>query len=248
MQYFNNVFCFLSLNFYYIQQQIYTFFYLRIDNFNPLLLCVVFFTGALTALNPCFLSILPLSVSYSLNQQIDKRFNNNFFILGIVTIYIALTFLIHLLQIQYTYFLSLLPLVSSVLLIFLGLNFLNIFNYSQLLPISLLQSFSSFLPRNLLLNNYLAGCLLGCNALPCSTPLTIVIILLLSHSSNLIFKLLYFFSYTTGLIVSIFFIINTVINYLMKYSIYRVWNFIVPLTGFFVLTSGFVAFLENCYN
>nr|QCI06981.1 Thiol:disulfide interchange protein [Haraldiophyllum bonnemaisonii] len=49
---------------YTIQQTISSIISLQSNIFSPLTIILIFLSGLLTSLNPCFISVLPLSVSY----------------------------------------------------------------------------------------------------------------------------------------------------------------------------------------
>lgn len=202
-----------------------------------------FFAGLLTILNPCFISIVPLSVSYlnSYKQQIYK----NIFILGLVTSILVTILVTNLISFNYFIYLIRIPLLSLVILILLSLNLLQILNFSFYFSIPGINTKWIVSKSNLWIQCYLIGLLIGLTTVPCSSPILTIIHFWLHSSSKIFILLIYLSSYFIGCILPLLSILYIFINYWQARILVYISNTINPLMGFLTLTCSLFFLLEK---
>nr|YP_010903580.1 thiol:disulfide interchange protein [Hypnea wynnei]WCH56432.1 thiol:disulfide interchange protein [Hypnea wynnei] len=196
----NTVINFLEMKSYYLQQKIYILFYSRL-NYSYLYSCTLSLIGGiLTFLNPCLISILP--ISFSSIQKINKKNYKNAFIYGLTTSNIIVIIIITIFAQFYSRIAFYIPIFSSILTICIGLNLLD-----------LLQINFSFLNKwleikkdnNYYITNWITGFTIGINSLTCSTPILTTITVWLNYSPSALWGGLYILFFLTGYTLPVFF-------------------------------------------
>nr|QCI07173.1 Thiol:disulfide interchange protein [Hypnea pannosa] len=197
----NNIINFLEIKSYYLQQQIHILFYSRLNYFYLYSCTLSLVGGILTFLNPCLISILPISLSSMKNIQI-KKYQNVFFY-GIISSNIIIIIIITIFMQSYNTITIYIPIFSSVLTISIGLNLLE-----------LLQLDFSFLNKQLQINKeynsfittWITGFTIGVNSSTCSTPILTTIIVWLNYSYNILWAVSYILFYLIGYSLPVFFL------------------------------------------
>nr|YP_009298005.1 cytochrome c biogenesis protein transmembrane region [Plocamium cartilagineum]AOM67943.1 cytochrome c biogenesis protein transmembrane region [Plocamium cartilagineum] len=245
MLYINNILSFFDIKLYYLQQKIYLLLSVHINNFTPTVFILLFLGGLLTSLNPCFISLLPITFSYIFGQK-SKQINQNFFTLGIVTSSILIVSITLGLNNQYKKIISVLPFISSIFPIFIGLSLLQVFNLSVLFTY-----FNNIAVKinikNSIIQDYLFGSILGLSISSCSTPILLTVLFWLSNTNQLIIGLVYLCCYLSGYIVPLLLLLNIFLKYNQLNKIVYTWNILIPISGSLVLGIGIFSFLENCF-
>lgn len=202
-----------------------------------------FLAGLLTVLNPCFISIIPLSVSYlnSYKQQIYK----NIFVFGLVTSMLVTILITNFISHNYFIYLTRIPLLSLVILIFLSLNLLQILNFSSYFTILSTNTKWITSQGNLWIQCYFVGLVIGFTTIPCSSPTLTIIHFWLYSSSKMFIFFAYISSYFIGCILPMLLILYIFINYLQASILVYVSNTVTPLMGFFILTFSLFFLLEK---
>nr|YP_009295876.1 cytochrome c biogenesis protein transmembrane region [Schimmelmannia schousboei]AOM64811.1 cytochrome c biogenesis protein transmembrane region [Schimmelmannia schousboei] len=232
--------------FYYIQQQIYKFLSLELNHFTPLILILLLISGFCTSINPCFLSTLPLTLSY-INTQSSRTINKKLIIFGLMNSSIITILMAVLLGKEYNYIKQTIPVISSILIITIALNLLQIFNPFQLFINFLNQITIYKLSQEPKLQDYTIGLISGFSSASCSTPLSIIILFWLSKSHNIILGFLYLLCYLLGYITPFFCIFYFTINYINFNSLSQMWKKIIPISASIVLSIGIFNLLETIF-
>nr|QCI05606.1 Thiol:disulfide interchange protein [Cryptopleura ramosa] len=230
---------------YNLQHKIYYLLFSEVSSFNFVIFILIFFSGILTSLTPCFMSILPLSISY-INIDYKYNINKNIFILGLITSLLVILLLANFISYQYYSYIIKIPLLSSLILILLSLNLIQIVDFSYIFSF-----FTKFLNKiytnHILLKSYLLGCLLGLTAFPCSTSILLVFVFWINHSANFFLLFLYWIIYLLGCIIPLIFIVNIAIVYMRSNLILSIWRFLLPFSGFIMLFASLFSFFDKVF-
>nr|QCI04968.1 Thiol:disulfide interchange protein [Callithamnion tetricum] len=231
---------------YYMQQEICNIVNLNTHSHRIISYLFIFISGLITSLNPCFLSILPISLSYLNMKKIDEA-NKVSFILGIFTSFIFLLIITHLISYRYHSNLSGIPLISSIIVIILGLSFLQIVDLS-IYNLFIVNQFKLSIAYSNFSQDYLVGLFCSLTTLPCSTPIILTVLFWLSHADSFFLSMIYLITYLIGSFISIFTLITFTFNSISKFFIFRFWNILFPLSGFIILFNGTLSLLEKIYS
>lgn len=230
---------------YNLQQLISSLLFIKINSLNWSIILLLLFAGFLTSLTPCFLSILPLSISY-INAERNNYLYKNFFIAGIITSVLFFLIISNFINYSYLVYLSRLPFLSFIILILISLNLLQIVDFSYYFQIFNNQRiYSSY--SNKFLQNYIIGLIIGFSTIPCSSPIVLLVNFWLHLSNNILFFILYFSLYFCGCIIPFIVIFYFVINIFQTYVLIYIWNIMIPLSGFFILSFSVLFFLEKIF-
>lgn len=206
-----------------------------------------FLAGIVTLLNPCFISVIPLSISYinSYRENIYK----SYFVAGLVTSILVVIFITNFLSYNYFSYFARVPLLSLLILIILSLNLLQILNFSFYLEVLNMNIECIFhknsLLSSMLLQCYFIGLVIGFTTVPCSSPIFTIIHFWLYNSHQIFLLLFYLIAYFTGCIFLLILIFYVFINYLQVYIIANISSTITPLVGFVTLTFSLFFLLEK---
>lgn len=228
---------------YILHQLVNWFLYMKLYFQSPLFICFILFSGIVAGLNPCIISMLPLILSYS-NRDNRGLMSYSFFIFGVLSVELISGCIVSIIGYRYYIFSITLPLLSAVLLIFLGLMMLRV------LPSSIWNtiSFSSrlFYISNIHLRYFLIGVLLTINTLTCTLPIVLTVFNLLLAINNSLTIILYSIIYTFGYICPVLFFC-AVIEYVIDVRFFKVFiisKWYTLLGGSFILTSNVFKFLR----
>lgn len=234
---------------YNLQQKIYYLLSLELSLFNPFIFILIFCSGILTSFTPCFLAILPLSISY-LNIGTDSRDSNNIskniFISGLITSLLIILLLANFISYQYYSYIATIPLLSSFILILLSCNLMQILNFSYFFSL-INNSINTIYTDNIFLKNYLLGFIVGFGIFPCSTSVLLVFVFWVNHSTNLFLLFYYLLIYLLGCILPFILILNIAISYIQSNIILSIWRFLIPFSGSIMLFFSLFSFLEKLF-
>jgi len=230
---------------YSLEQKISLLLFFKITSLTPFIFLLLFCAGLLTSLTPCFISIIPLAFSY-LNTNSNLRINKNFFILGLFTNLLFIIISSNFISYNYIFYSTRIPFISFLILLLVSLNLLQVLNLSPFFKF-LFFDYNKVVKRNLILNSYITGIIIGFSTLPCSTPLVVLINFWLYHMNELWLSLFCLFVYLLGCILPFFLIFNFFLDYLQVYIIAFLWKIITPSMGFIVLTLSLFFFFEKIF-
>lgn len=231
----------INLQLYYLEQHMHIAFIHNMDNITISLFILLFISGILTSMNPCMISVLPLTISY-MNYQRNNYYRTSFFILGITNSFIIIIIFTSLLQkISVS-----IPTISSIYMIIIGLSLLNIIAIN-FVPLKT-NSIDSF-PLQNIIKDYIIGLLIGLNSCSCSTPIAATVTFWISKSSFASLSVIYFFCYLLGYILPLIIIANQSINYINQKlkNTQSNWLTIVPFSGSIMIGLGTLSLLQNIF-
>nr|YP_009398383.1 thiol:disulfide interchange protein [Lophocladia kuetzingii]ARW67569.1 thiol:disulfide interchange protein [Lophocladia kuetzingii] len=246
------IFTFFNFNYFFDKYEIYL--YLLQQQLSQLLVqpsqysyfftfIIFLFFGFLTICSPCFLSIIPLVISY-INSQVNQNFNKILFILGLISSFMSIIYVNKFLN--YYIFSSILPIFFSFILCLFSLNLMQIFDIS-FISIGINRYIGLFKPVNQYIQNYLMGIVLGFSSIPCNTSIIFIFTFFIKNLSNSLDSLVYSFAYLLGIFCPLLIIFN--IKFLSRLisllSFY--WNFIIPLSGSFIFISSLYSILSKLF-
>lgn len=226
---------------YIVHQLINRLLYMKLFFYSPFFILFVLFSGCLTAMNPCIVSMLPI-LSLYLDIDHEKGSNLFFILFGLLFTELFAGSIISAIGYYYYTFLKGLPLLLSFLYIVLGLSILQVF-FFDLLKLSFSSNF--FYISNLYLRNFLFGVLLAINTLPCTLPIFLTIFNLLLLSNNFMFLVVYSTLYILGYIspILLFYFLLQNIQNLSLGKMLNISKVYILLGGGFLLSSGLFKFL-----
>nr|YP_009397977.1 thiol:disulfide interchange protein [Gredgaria maugeana]ARW67163.1 thiol:disulfide interchange protein [Gredgaria maugeana] len=214
------------------------------DEQNIFFLILIFLLGLLTVLTPCFISILPLALSY-LNSNKNYHLNMSLFITGLLMSFISLVIFSNL--VGSSFFIYKLPVVSDLILVLVALDLMKILNLSKFIR-SLNFNGSIDFNYHPLVQSYLTGVVIGSTALPCNTSILIILTYLLHSVHSFFLVLLYLFFYLIGCILPLLLILNVRVHY-KNFSIsFFIWKLIFPLSGSFLFIFSCFSLLKSIFT
>nr|QCI09039.1 Thiol:disulfide interchange protein [Inkyuleea mariana] len=235
----------VEMKLFYFQQQISYLLSLQINIFTPLVFILLFSAGILTSVNPCFISIIPLSLSY-ISSTNTANFDKNFFISGLINSFVILILITNFISSKYVLFKIAIPILSSLLMILVALNLLQILNFTYFF-IHLNNTNIKLIFKGPRFKSYIIGSIIGFSVLPCSTTIMIIISFWLSHSIYIIYGLIYLLIYILGCIIPIFILLNLRLLNLNLDFISQLWNIIISISGSIILGLGLFSLLEKIF-
>lgn len=239
----NNFVASFEIQIYYLQQIIYNFLYSELDHFTPYLFTLLLTGGLLTSINPCFISMLPLSISYISNKK-KVNIAKYSFLAGLMSSLISIVGFSILLNNYYNKLILNIPIFSSLLIIIIGLNLLQILDLNSFTLHRLkINQFNI----NLTTSSFIIGLIFGLNSFSCSTPILATILLWLSNTHHILLGTIYITSYLIGYTIPIITLIKTTISYSNMKVISKTWNYIIPVSGSFILGIGIFSLLEKIF-
>lgn len=211
------------------------------NNSSILLLALIsFIFGFVTVLTPCFISIIPLTLSYFSVQQ-NSLVNIIIFSLGLSTS--SCVFILSTNVIGFYSILSRFSLLSKLFTIVLSLDFMNIISFSNIYTFLKLPKNINF-NENIFLNTYCIGLMMGFSALPCNTSIFFIISFLVNNIHDIFILSMYFFIYIIGFITPLFLILtfklySTNVTFLSGF-----WNLISYFAGSFLFIFSLSSLLD----
>nr|YP_010851152.1 thiol:disulfide interchange protein [Aphanocladia delicatula]WGH14150.1 thiol:disulfide interchange protein [Aphanocladia delicatula] len=214
------------------------------DEQNVFFLMLIFLLGLLTVFTPCFISILPLALSY-LNANKYYRLNMSLFIAGLLTSFMGLILLSNL--VGSSFFIYKLPILSDLILVLVALDLMKILNFSKFIKF---LNFNSSIDFNYhpTVQSYLTGVVIGSTSLPCNTSVLIIVTYLLHSVHSFFLVFLYLFFYLIGCVLPLLLILNVRFNY-QNFSIsFFIWKLIFPLSGSFLFIFSCFSLLKSIFT
>nr|YP_009396737.1 thiol:disulfide interchange protein [Ophidocladus simpliciusculus]ARW65923.1 thiol:disulfide interchange protein [Ophidocladus simpliciusculus] len=225
---------------YFFQQYLYKFLFIS-DTFyiffSPFILLMLGFT---TVLTPCFLSILPLIVSYA-NSQVNKPIKKSLFIFGLVNSYIIIIILSNFFD--FYLLLSKLPTIAFVIIFLVSLNLMQVINFSFFYT-TLFKNIFVSKNYSIYFYSYFMGIFISFSSLPCNTSIIFLVILWLKSLNNFFIFLLYLLVYLFGCIMPLYIVLYLKSNYKDFDILVKIWNLIFPLSGSFLFIFSLLSLLK----
>lgn len=209
-------------------------------------IAIIFLAGLLTSLTPCMLSMLPITIGYiggySAKGRISAAIQSSWFSLGLATTLAGLGIAAASLGRVYGQVGLGLPIIVSLVAIFMGLNLLEI------LPLQF-PSFGSsdWIAEELpaAVRSYLLGLTFGLVASPCSTPVLASLLAWIANTQDLILGGGLLLSYTGGYVAPLI-VAGTFTASLKKLLELRRWSgWINPVSGALLLGFGVFSLLSR---
>nr|UAD85501.1 thiol:disulfide interchange protein [Gracilaria edulis] len=238
-----NVIGILNLQLYFIEQNCYSLLTHEINNHKTTTFILLLISGLITSLNPCSLSIIPISLSYIYSKKLYNK-QKQIFILGIISNTILTIILFQLLHKQYINLSNNLPILSYTVTILISLNLLKIIEINNIFNIDNLHKNMSFIP---FLYNYMSGLIIGINSASCTLPIILIILFWISYCDSWILGIIYMIVYLIGYTLPIYLIINHVLNLSIIKKIPYVWNNINLWSGCLMLGYSIFSLLNILY-
>nr|YP_009396330.1 thiol:disulfide interchange protein [Polysiphonia scopulorum]ARW65516.1 thiol:disulfide interchange protein [Polysiphonia scopulorum] len=233
--FFFNIFDSYAVVIYSLQQYLAQVVLLSHD-YNRTISYVIFFSlGFVTIFTPCFFSILPLLFLYiNVPKSHDKSLL--YCILGLLTSFCLLIFSTH--SFSSSFIFRQLPIFSYLVLIILSLDFMKILNFSSFY-LNLLSLVNSTPRQTFSISSYFIGFVIGLSSLPCSTPVLLLVNLLLFSYTNMLFVMISVLFYLLGFIISFLIIFNLKFLHPKVFSFSFMWDY-------FISVSGSILFIISC--
>nr|YP_010619400.1 Thiol:disulfi de interchange protein [Xiphosiphonia pinnulata]WAX03413.1 Thiol:disulfi de interchange protein [Xiphosiphonia pinnulata] len=226
--------------FYVLQKQLSFLLFVSSNEQGILFAMLLFFLGLITVFTPCFLSLLPLALSY-INSKKNYGLNISLFITGLLTSFLILIVCTNF--VGFSFFIYKLPVLSYLILILVSLDLMKIVNISKLTsPFS--QYILMFSVDNTSLQSYLMGLIIGSSSLPCNTSIIIVVTLLLNKLNNIFLFSLYLLMYLTGCVFPLLLILKIEFDYHKFAFLFFIWKSIFPVTGSFLFVFSCLSLLK----
>lgn len=226
----------LETLFYFLQQNLSQIISYELNHFKIYIFILLFFSGIFTSINPCLISIIPISILYMIESK-----NKSGFILGLLSSIISVIILALIVYNYYHKLINNIPILSSLLMIIIGLNLLNILQFQNIyLNTNDLYKTKFYL----IFKNYITGFIIGLSSSTCSTPILINILFWISYSNNLLLGITYICFYLTGYIFPLLFLINISISSMKLHIINKMWNYFIPFNGSIILSIGIFSLLN----
>nr|YP_010865348.1 cytochrome c biogenesis protein transmembrane region [Campylaephora boydenii]WGT74098.1 cytochrome c biogenesis protein transmembrane region [Campylaephora boydenii] len=231
----------INIVFYLLEHKLYSNLSFYYDQFNLLKLLSLFFIGIFTSLTPCFISVLPAVLSSTV------AFNNfNIFIklslfTGLITSLVGIIIILYLGNGKFDNILRKIPLISSFIFIWIALNLLEIISLAFVVNhIDLVKN-----NNNIYLKSYLTGFGLGFSCLPCNCSLILTTILWLYNSDKIVESLIYLLIYLFSCLLPFIVIFFLPFRLLKFQKFIMLWDSIIGLGGFYMLTMGCFIFFQQ---
>nr|YP_009395091.1 thiol:disulfide interchange protein [Bryothamnion seaforthii]ARW63859.1 thiol:disulfide interchange protein [Bryothamnion seaforthii] len=199
----------------------------------------LFCLGFVTILTPCFISLMPLVLSYS-NSKGNKYFNKYAFIFGIISSFLLIIILSNFLSLYI--FINKLPIVSYLILVFISLNLMQILDFSFIFSF-FSHHLMSFSILHVETNSYTIGFVIGLSSLPCNTSIIFIVSFWLTNLSSNFNFLFYLSLYLLGLSLPFFILFN--FSFINFEALLLAWKLIFPLSGSFLFTFSLFSLLRN---
>ena len=231
-----------ELSLYMLQQLLSRLLYTELYLKSPLFVFLIGFSGFISGINPCIISIATISLAY-LNFYSGKK---NYLIslsFGIFSILMLAILFCSVFGYYYYIFLISLPFLSAVFAILLGLLILDILNF-KIDENVVANRFFVFFKLNL--HDFFIGCFLAISTLPCIVPIIIALFVVLSSANNYFlisfYICVYLFSYMLPLLVV--FVVILRFRRLQLFILSLFFSLYKLMTGCFMLSWGILKCLE----
>lgn len=236
----------LSTKLYYLQQLAEQLVANQLNHLSFFSVVVILFTGLITSLTPCMLSMLPLTIAYIGGYDEKGKWTSflqsSYFALGLATTLAILGIFAALLGKVYGQIGIGLPIFVSSIAIIMGLNLLDI------IPLKFPNwDTSNWIKENLphSLKSYLLGLTFGLIASPCSTPVLITLLAYIANSKNLVIGAIFLIFYAIGYVFPLILAgtFTGTLKSLLNLRIITQW--INPLSGAVLLIFGIFSLVSR---
>ena len=229
----------LEVLFYSLQQNLFQVISYELNHFKINIFMLLFTAGIFTSINPCLISIIPISIYHTAESK-----NKNKFILGLFSSIIAIIMLALIVNNYYQKLIKNAPIFSSLLMIIIGLNLLNILRFQDIhLSTNNIHKTKLHLP----LKNCIIRFIIGLSSSTCSTPMLINILFWISYSNNLLLGITYLCFYLIGYVLPLLLLINISISSAKLNIINKIWNYFITSIGSIMLSLGIFSLLETIF-
>nr|YP_007878137.1 cytochrome c biogenesis protein transmembrane region [Calliarthron tuberculosum]AGA63748.1 cytochrome c biogenesis protein transmembrane region [Calliarthron tuberculosum] len=220
----------------FVIRSLYLDFYLK----QPAFSFFILLSGLISGCSPCIISVLPLVLGY-INIDTDKKTRWSF-LLGLTTTLILVLISFSFVANRYHYILIVIPFIAYLITITLGLFLLNILQVQ--IDTSLLDNLLSKKFDNVM-KNFILGSILAINAAPCSTPILLTLVFILSFSSNHLLILSYISIYLLGYILPLLLIITFILRLRYSSRLSSIFSLSTSWSGCMMLSWGLLKVLES---
>nr|YP_009396535.1 thiol:disulfide interchange protein [Vertebrata australis]ARW65721.1 thiol:disulfide interchange protein [Vertebrata australis] len=212
------------------------------NNSSSLFLILIFFIfGILTVFTPCFISMIPLAFSY-ISVRGNSLTNIVIFSIGLSTS--SFIFILSTNVIGFYLFVGKFALFSNLFTILLSLDLMNIISFSSIYNSLKLPKNISF-NKNIFLNTYFIGLIMGFSALPCNTYIFFILSFLLKNIDNILTLFMYFFIYIIGFISPVLLIFSFKLYFTSLKMLSYFWDFISSFGGSFLFIFSLFSLLNS---
>ena len=231
-----------ELSVYMLQQLLNRLLYTELYLKSPLLVFLIGFIGLISGVNPCIISIAPISLAY-LNFHRSKKHYLISLLVGIFSVLMLVVLFCSVFGYRYYTFLVSLPFLSAVFAILLGLLVLDILSF-RVNDSIITNTFLVFFQLNS--HSFFLGCFLAISTLPCIIPILIALFVLLSSANNYFLISFYIGVYLLGYMLPllILFVIVLRFRYLQFVLLSLFFSFYKLVSGCFMLSWGILKCLE----
>jgi cytochrome c-type biogenesis protein len=211
----------------------------QLNHLSLVSVVVILFTGLITSLTPCMLSMLPLTIAYIGGYEDKGKLasfvQSSYFALGLATTLAILGVFAALLGKVYGQIGIGLPIIVSSIAIIMGLNLLEI------IPLKFPNwDTTNWIKDNFpnSLKSYLLGLTFGLIASPCSTPVLITLLAYIASSKNILVGAIFLICYAIGYVFPLILAgtFTGTLKSLLNLRIITQW--INPLSGAVLLIFG----------
>lgn len=224
----------IELYLYTLQQELNNFLIEQINTINPLSFLTILIGGVLTSFNPCMVSSIPMAIGY-INKQSYKILYSLYFILGILSSLITVSLVTLFAKTSYKFLSDQLPIIGAILIIFVGLNVLNIIEFKFPYINQNNRRDESFIS---ILKIYSIGLSLGVNLSPCATPILMTVITWISLTKHIVIGFILLSIYCLGYMLPIVISISSVNHFRKIKSISIYSDLIISVAGCIIISMG----------
>ena len=205
-----------------------------------------FIEGIASFVSPCLLPMIPIYISYFAGKDEEKTskalINSCGFVLGFTTIFIVLAIFASKLGIILSENIKYIKIVFGIIIIILGLNYMDILNIKFLNK----TSFKKFDNKNLnFIKAFAFGCLFSISWTPCIGTFLSSALLMVAKQQEMAKGILLMLVYSIGL--GIPFIISTLLIEKLKEVfnfIKKNYNIVKKISGAILILMGFYMFIS----
>ncbi len=236
----------LETDLYFLEQSADKLVSAQLGHINFLGFIIIFLAGLLTSLNPCVVSMLPVTIAYinchGAQKKLQGFIQSILFSLGLATTLVLLGIVAASLGKIYGQIGIQLPIFVSIVSIVMGFNLLGLVSFQ----FPSIRAENWFINKfNLRVRTYLFGMTFGLVASPCSTPVLATLLTWITSTQNLVLGASVLFAYTIGY-VSPLILVGTFTSILKQMLYIRQWTAIVnPISAVLLIVFGIFSLLSH---